>query len=313
MSAVDVLTRPVARVHATVRHRAALALRDKVAGEAATDRADRIWGGQGERWFTPSDPIWRVHADASMFVAGLRALLLQALHPLAMAGVTDFSNYQSDPWGRLQSTSNFISQTTFGTIADSERLLDRINRVHSHIAGTAPDGRPYSATDPHLLLWVHLAEVDAFLACFEAYGASRLTAAEADTYVAQTGVAASRLGVVDPPQSVAQLRAGLEAFRPELEITTAAREVLRYLLWHAPMAPAARPAYLSLAAGAIATLPDHALAMFGIRLPPGGRTALRGVGRGGAASIRWILSDPMVQADRRMSGTPGDPRSTDAG
>ncbi len=308
MAAVDTLLSPVGHVHATVRRRAALALRDKVAGAGATDRADRIWGAQGERWFSPSDPIWRVHLDASMFVGGIRALLLQALHPLAMAGVTDFSNYQSDPWGRLQSTSNFISQTTFGTIADSERLLDRINRVHSHITGTAPDGRPYSATDPHLLRWVHLAEIDAFLACFEAYGASKLTPSEADTYVAQTGIAAARLGVIDPPQSVAELRDGLTAYRPELEITRAAREVLRFLLWRPPMAVAARPAYLSLVAGAVATLPDYALDLFGIRLPPGGRRLLRGTGGAGAAAIRWILSDPMVQADRRMDGAPGDPR-----
>jgi len=305
---LDRLPRPVAAVHDAVRHRAALALRDRVAGDDASGRADQIWGAAGPRWFSPSDPIWRVHLDASMFVGGIRALLLQALHPLAMAGVTDFSNYQSDPWGRLQSTSNFISQTTFGTIEDSERLLDRINSIHSHIQGTTPDGRHYSATDPHLLAWVHAAEIDAFLSCFEAYGASRLTPEEADTYVAQTGRAAARLGVVSPPQSVAELRSTIASFEPELEITPAAREVLRFIVWRPPMPLAARPAYLSLVAGALATLPPYALELFGVRLPPGGRRVMRLAGSGGAGAIRWMLHDPMVRADRRMDGLPGDDR-----
>ncbi|TWP35591.1 oxygenase MpaB family protein [Leekyejoonella antrihumi] len=305
---MDRLPRPVLAVHDAVRHRAALALRDRVAGDNATGRADQIWGRPGPRWFTPDDPIWRVHLDASMFLGGIRALLLQSLHPLAMAGVTDFSDYQSDVWGRLQSTSNFISQTTFGTIEDSERLLDRINTIHSHIQGVAPDGRGYAATDPHLLRWVHVAEIDGFLACFEAFGESTLTPQEADTYVAQTGVAAARLGVIDPPQSVADLRAALAAFEPELEITPAAREVLRFILWRPPMPLAARPAYLSLVAGALATLPPYALEMFGVRLPPGGRRGLRLAGNGGAGAIRWMLHDPMVRSDRRMDSRPGDTR-----
>ena len=91
------------------------ALRARVAGDDAAERARVIWGREGERWFTPEDPVWRVHADASMFPGGVAALLLQSLHPLAMAGVAGHSGYKGDPWGRLQRTSHFLATTTFGT------------------------------------------------------------------------------------------------------------------------------------------------------------------------------------------------------
>ena len=150
-----VLPGPVRRVHDALRHRAALQLRDHVAGADATRRADSIWGKTGERWFGPADPIWRVHLDAAMFVAGIRALLLQSLHPLAMAGVDQHSSYREDPWGRLQLTSNFISTTTFGTVPDAERLLARV-RGHledflpvAHALVHAPLGPDETVTSRH--------------------------------------------------------------------------------------------------------------------------------------------------------------------
>ena len=105
-----------------VQRRLGLALRARVAGDDAPARAHQIWGAEGERWFTPEDPIWRVHADASMFPGGLAALLLQSLHPLAMAGVAGHSGYKGDPWGRLQRTSHYLAVTTFGTVEDASDL-----------------------------------------------------------------------------------------------------------------------------------------------------------------------------------------------
>ena len=99
-----------------------LLLRERVAGSDAAERAVEIWGKPGPRWFTTADPIWRVHADASMFVGGLTALLLQSLHPAAMAGVAGHSGYKSDPWGRLQRTSHYLAGTTFGTTPDAETI-----------------------------------------------------------------------------------------------------------------------------------------------------------------------------------------------
>ena len=288
-------------MHDVVRHRAALALRSRVAGDHAAERASAIWGAEGERWFTPEDPIWRVHLDASMFLGGIRALLLQSLHPLAMAGVDQHSRYRDDPWGRLQQTSAYISTTTFGTMADAERLIARIRGMHRRVRGTADDGRAYAASDPHLLMWVHLAETESFLTCYQMYGASRLSAYDADKYVAQAGSIAARLGVIDPPQSVAELSAALDGFAAELASTPAARETLRFIATDPPMPLAVRPGYLTLVAGALGTLPEEARRMLGVRLLPGGAVPLRGAGQVGVGLIRWMLSDPMVRTDRRQN------------
>ena len=180
-------------------------LRSKVAGDDAPARAQRIWGAEGERWFTPADPIWRVHADASMFPAGVASLLLQSLHPLAMAGVAGHSGYKSDPWGRLQRTSHYLATTTFGTIEHAEEAIALVRSIHERVRGRDPLGRDYRASDPHLLRWVHLAEIDSFLRAHQTFGAQPLTDDEADRYVEQTGIPAVRLGVIDPPTTVAGL------------------------------------------------------------------------------------------------------------
>lgn len=149
-----------------------------------------------------------------MYVGGIRALLLQSLHPLAMAGVDDFSDFRTDVWGRLARTSTFLADTTFGTAEHAERAVRIVRAVHKRIVGTAPDGRPYAASDPHLLTWVHVAEVDSFLTAHQAFGAHPLTVAECDTYVEQASLVATKLGASDVPTSRAALAACLEAFRP---------------------------------------------------------------------------------------------------
>jgi uncharacterized protein (DUF2236 family) len=170
------------------RTQLASALRSRVAGDDAQVKAAAIWLTEGPRWFTPEDPIWRVHADASMFPAGIRALLLQSLHPLAMAGVAGHSGYKGDPWGRLHRTSEFLATTTFGTIEHAERQIARVRRIHERVRGTAPDGRPYAASDPHLLRWVHITEADSFLSAYQRYAVEPLDAADADRYVEQAAV-----------------------------------------------------------------------------------------------------------------------------
>ena len=187
------------------RRQLAHALRSKVAGSDAQAKAERIWGAEGPRWFTPDDPIWRVHADAAMFPGGIRALLLQSLHPLAMAGVAGHSGYKGDPWGRLQRTSEFLATTTFGTIDHAQEQIARVRSIHDRVRGKAADGRAYSAGDPHLLAWVHATEADSFLTAYQRYAVSPLSDAEADLYVEQGGIVASALGVVDPPTTVAGL------------------------------------------------------------------------------------------------------------
>lgn len=276
-----------------VRRRAARSLRNRVAGADARTRAQAVWGSVGERRFTDRDPIWWVHSDASMFPGGLRALLLQSLHPVALTAVEEHSDYRSDPWARVASTGAFIASTTYGTIEHADEAIATVRRIHATVRGVTPDGRPYAADDPHLLRWVHLAEIESFLTTYQWYGARRLSQADADRYVAQTGIVAARLGVIDPPVSEAQLRRELEEFRPELAGTPAARRVARFLLLEPPLSWAARPAYGLIATGAVATLPGWARRMLGVPCPDVlAATVGRSIGRASTAVIRWVMSDP---------------------
>jgi uncharacterized protein (DUF2236 family) len=263
----------------------------RVAGPEGPRRRDRIHGAVGERWFDEGAEIRQVHGDASMFAGGIRALLLQSLHPLAMAGVMDHSGFEGDPWGRLQRTSLFLAVTTFGTAEDAEKMIAAIRRVHDTVVGTAPDGRPYSANDPHLLRWVHVAEIDSFLTAHQRYGARPLDQAGRDSYVAQTARVAEALGAVDPPRSEAELRAQLADYRPELTATPAARQTARFLLLRPPIPVLARAPYTALSAAAVSMLPRWARRQLLLPyLPVTEATVVRGAGEVVTRTIRWAMS-----------------------
>ena len=282
-----------------VQRQLGMMLRSKVAGDDAPARAQRIWGARGERWFTPDDPIWRVHADAAMFPAGVTSLLLQSLHPLAMAGVAGHSGYKGDPWGRLQRTSHYLATTTFGTVEHADEAIAMVRSIHERVRGKDALGRPYRADDPHLLMWVHAAEIDSFLRGYQTFGYEPLTTEEADLYVTQAGIPASRLGVVGPPTSVAELRAVLSSYRPELEATPAARGAARFLLLNPPLPLYARPGYGTIASGGVSLLPGWAREMLGIALPGVVSTLVeRPLGRLGTAAVRWGMAG---LAERRPS------------
>ncbi len=230
-----------------------------------------------------------------MFAGGLRALLLQSLHPVALTGVEDHSDYRNAPWQRVQNTSGFIAATTFGTIEHAERAIERVRRIHRAVVGAMPDGTAYAADDPHLLRWVHIAEIDSFLVCHQRFGHHPLSAADADVYVEQTALVAERLGVVAAPRTLAELHAELDAFRPELAATPAAHRVARFLLLDPPLPWAARPGYYALAAGAVATLPAWARSM--LDLPAPARVAApvgAPIGKAATQGARWLMSDPSV-------------------
>lgn len=262
-----------------------------VAGPEGPANRARIHDTPGERWFAEDRPIKRVHADASMFVGGLRALLLQSLHPLAMAGVAEHSDYRGDPWGRLQRTSTFLAVTTFGPAVDAQRAVDKVRGIHRRVHGTASDGRTYEASDPHLLEWVHIAEVDSFLVAHQRYGAAPLDQEGRDGYVADTARVAEKLGVIDPPRSEAELAQRLSEYRSELHSTPAARDAARYLLLTPPLPLVVRPAYGVVAATSVAMLPQWA--RWPLRLPylpPVEATAVRVAGRTMVGGIRWALA-----------------------
>ena len=302
--------RPLTDLARLSQRRLGKSLRARVAGDDAEERAKVIWGRSGERWFTPQDPVWRVHADAAMFPGGLAALLLQSLHPLAMAGVAGHSGYRGDPWGRLQRTSHFLATTTFGTVEDAEATIAHVRGIHERVRGKDSRGRPYRASDPHLLGWVHVAEAHSFLTAFQRYAATPLTPRESDVYVEQSALVARRLGAVDVPTTVADLRAALTAYRPELEATDEARDAARFLLLDPPLPWAARPGYGLIASGGVAILPGWARRELGLPVAGPVATVAEQVGRFGTGAVRWAMAG--VAEERRVVAEGAAPQAEGA-
>lgn len=276
------------------RSRAGLArsLRDRIGGSEFNETHQQIWFTAGERWFSESDVIWRVHADTAMFIGGIRALLLQSLHPVAMQGVSEHSGFRGDPWGRLQNTSRYLATTTYGTVEDAERSIRIVRAIHRRVQGTTPEGRAYRADDPDLLGWVHAAEVDSIITTFQAFGPARLSPDEVDEYVRQSGTVAQRLGVVDPAQTWRRNEELMAAYRPELRSTPAARDVAQLLLRDPPITGPSRLGYGVLAAGAVSTIPAWMRATLMLpTLPAADRLLVRPLARSAMATLRWALAD----------------------
>jgi uncharacterized protein (DUF2236 family) len=227
--------------------------------------------------YGPDSVTWRVHADPVMGAAGLRALLLQALHPRAMAGVAAHSEFRSDPWGRLFRTAEYIGVTTYGTSEAAGRAAARVRGVHRRGSVLDPaTGETFRLDDPELLLWVHCAEVDSFLTTVRRAGL-RLTDTEADRYVAEQ-VRGARLVGLDPaadgvPASVAQLDEYFEEARPSLRLTPAAIEAAHFLAvppmpWRVRLTTPAVPAWLSLITLGFTLLPGWARKLYAMPLLP---------------------------------------------
>lgn len=266
-------------------------MRDRIAGPEFQAIHERIWYTPGPRWFTEQDAIWRIYADTSMFVGGIRALLLQSLHPVAMLGVSQHSGFRGDPWGRLQRTSRFLATTTYGTIADAERSIAIVRAIHRRVMGTTSTGREYRADDPHLLGWIHAAQVESFLTTYRLFGAEPLDDSDADAYVRQSGFVAAKLGVVQPPQTVAELDEVLTVYRPELKLSPAAKDAAEMLIKDPPLAGAQRVGYAILAAGAVSTLPTWArTALLLPTLPTTDRLVARPLTRTALGTLRWALT-----------------------
>lgn len=274
----------------SVRRRIGTSLFARVAGDEGPDRRERINHAHGPRRFESGSAIQRVHGDASMFVGGLRALLLQSLHPLAMAAVDQHSGYRGDPWGRLQRTSTFLAETTFGTIEDADRAVATVRSVHERVIGTAPDGRAYAANDPHLLRWVHVAEIGSFLTAHDRYGVRPLRGAERDAYVAETAIVATSLGAATPPTTIAELAECLSDYRTELSSTPAARSAARFMIMQPPVPWTLRAPYAVLSAAAIGLLPRWARLPLRLPyLPITEATSVRASGILLTSTIRWAM------------------------
>ncbi|MDH0732611.1 oxygenase MpaB family protein [Pseudomonas sichuanensis] len=253
--------------------------------------------------FGPQSISWQVHGDfPSMLVGGISALMLQLLHPLALAGVWDHSNFREDLLGRLRRTSQFISGTTFGSTRDAEWLIDKVRTIHLKVVGTAADGRPYAASDPDLLTWVHVAEVSSFLAAHLRYRNPGLPRADQDAYYNEIALIAERLGARDVPRSCRQIEDYLQHMRPQLLCDARSLEVID-ILFKAP-APSrlAEPVgKLMLKAGAD-LLPGWAQQMLGLQQSLLARRLIRLGLANTAPVLRWAMRDGSAHRARRRMG-----------
>jgi uncharacterized protein (DUF2236 family) len=218
--------------------------------------------------FGPQSVVWRVHRDRSFPLAALRSLMVQALHPLAMAGVAQHSNWKEDPFGRLAATSGYILTVTYGDTAAAHKAADRVRAIHSHVNGTDPaTGLAYRAGDPSLLLWIHAAMVDSIVHVVQRYGRG-LDSAAADRYVWEMVRFAELVGVPakDVPASVASLEEYIESVELR-QATPAAREAIGVILDPPWLEDETRELWRDLGRVAAGTLPAWARSMYGFGEP----------------------------------------------
>lgn len=201
----------------------------------------------------------RIHGDLpGMLIGGVASLLLQLLHPQVMAGVADHSRYREDPFGRLARTAQFVGVTTYGARTDAAAAIHRVRSLHERVVGTDDRGRPYRATDPELLRWVHLTEVAMFLAGARRYGPWPVPAALADQYVGEMATVARDLGVPDPPTTERALDRQIQSARPALRLTTEGRATRDFLLRGVNRDPLRAATYATMATAAVGLVPGWA-------------------------------------------------------
>jgi len=224
---------------------------------------------RAEAYFAVDGVARIVHADLPpMLVGGLGSLFVQMLHPHTMAGVAQHSRYQDDPLGRLLQTANFIGFTTYGTKQEAYASIERVLSVHQVVRGVADDGEAYDANDPHLLAWVHAAETSMFLGAYRRFGQLKLTDEQADTYVREMATLARDLGMIDPPESVAQLDAAIRRFRPELRLSADGATARDFVSRGVVHGPTQRLVYWLLVQSSFALMEPWEVELLGVRARP---------------------------------------------
>jgi uncharacterized protein (DUF2236 family) len=258
--------------------------------------------------FGPDAICWKVHADfTSMMTGGVSALLLQALHPMALAGVWDHSTFRTDILGRLRRTATFIAGTTYGNKHDALALIERVKRIHLGVVGTTPDGQPYRASDPELLTWVHVAEVSSFLKAHLRYVNPVLPVSAQDRYYAETSTIAEMLGATNVPKSCAEIDRYLASMLPELQASERTREVVKVVMNAPTPSVAMKPASALILNAGVDLLPDWAQSMLGFStLAPLRRAWTRPGVKVIAPLIRWALNNGVSKRARRRAAMKPD-------
>ncbi|CAB4563168.1 unannotated protein [freshwater metagenome] len=230
----------------------------------------QVAAGNDPGLFLPSDAPWIVHRDFATLVGGIRALLLQAMHPGALNGVSQHSRYEEDPLGRLSGTIRWLTVTTFGSLEAVAQEANRVNRMHDRVKGSYVDKsgveQKYQASDPELLLWVHIAFMDSFLRSHQLYSRAEIPGA-ADAYVKLWGKSVEPLGLTSVPASEADLLRVMSDFEKDLNCDEKALSVIRWIK-NAPLPKTAKPVYALLFQAALASLPSDIQTRIGIKHLP---------------------------------------------
>lgn len=215
----------------------------------------------------PDSMPWEVHADfMAMMIGGISSLVLQALHPGALAGVWDHSSFRSDLQGRLGRTAFFIAATTYGSTAMANQMINKVNRIHGHITGVDEFGKPYSAGDPHLLNWVHLTETSCFMRAYLRYRNPYLASADADRYFIDMRLIGSRLGAINLPGTASATDQAIAAYLPELHYGERARTIVT-LLDEYPSSLHSRPFVRLVSKAGFMNLPDWVYPLIDRKVP----------------------------------------------
>jgi uncharacterized protein (DUF2236 family) len=219
-------------------------------------------------YMDPSSIARLVHGDLGpMLVGGIASLLLEMLHPRAMAGVADHSRFKNDPFGRMLQTANFIGFTTYGSRNTALAAIERVRAVHEAVTGFDDLGNPYAADDPDLLLWIHCAEISMFLEGFLRYGHDQLRSGEKDAYVNDMAPLARDLQANSPPTSHDELWTALNEFRPALRLSPAGIDARDWLLHHVVSSRLQRPVFWIISRASLDLLPEWAQEMLGLKQP----------------------------------------------
>ncbi|MEW9854372.1 oxygenase MpaB family protein [Novosphingobium sp. M1R2S20] len=271
------------RLKAAISHQVVSLFNDVDRGEKPVIRSDHAL-------FPRGSVIWRVHGDVgTMMVGGIASLLMQMLHPSVLAGVWDHSNFRADMHGRLRRTARFIAKTTYAERDEAEAAITTVRRVHEHVSGQLPEGKPYHANDPHLLAWVHVTEASSFLDAWIRYSEPLMSRADQDRYFAQIALIGEALGAAPVPRTRAEAQRIIAATKPELRVDARTREVADLILkGRVTSGLTEMPRKLAMQA-AVDLLPPWARAMHGRRLSPLERPFVRVGTFGVAQTLRWAF------------------------
>lgn len=206
--------------------------------------------------FGPESIAWKVHADfISMMIGGISSLILQALHPQALAGVWDHSSFREDLKGRLGRTAFFIAATTYSPTEMANNIIQKVNQIHTKVTGLDEFGKPYAATDPHLLAWVHLTETRSFMSSYEVYRKEKLSLREKDQYFLEMKSLGEIMGATNIPDTYAETESAIESYVPELHFGDRAKSIIK-LLDHFPSNLTAKPFVKLISHAGFLNLPD---------------------------------------------------------